>query len=123
VGRLVGGAADPQISALSVHTQDPSLMPTAHCRRRIGRVEGVVNEQCGGPDLVKSELNSVTTPKLPPPPPRSPRNRSSWCDSLTRSAAASAVTTSYEATLSQASPNRLPAAQPAAEDQPPYPGM
>ena len=44
--------------------------------------------------------NSVTTPKLPPPP-RSPQNRSAFSSALARTTLPSAVTTSAESRLSQ----------------------
>ena len=48
--------------------------------------------------------NSVTTPKLPPPP-RRPQNRSGFSVAVARTIAPSAVTTVYASTLSQARPN------------------
>ena len=48
--------------------------------------------------------NSVTTPKLPPPP-RRPQKRSGFSVAVARTVSPSAVTTVYDSTLSQASPN------------------
>src|SRR6185503_6168 len=53
----------------------------------------------------RRKLNSVTTPKLPPPP-RRPKNRSGFSDAEARTVRPSAVTTVYLSTLSQASPHR-----------------
>ena len=53
------------------------------------------------PISCRRNSNWVTTLKFPPPP-RRPQNRSSCCASLTCSVSPSAVTISYETTLSQA---------------------
>ena len=48
--------------------------------------------------------NDVTTPRWPPPPPRSAQNRSGSCSALTLRTRRSAVTTCIEVTASQVSP-------------------
>jgi hypothetical protein len=54
VRRIRRSAPFPSTVCDSSITQDPSRMPMAHCRRRIGRIK--VWSMSGGPDLVKSEF-------------------------------------------------------------------
>ena len=71
-------------------------------RRRIRELD----DQRPRPHLVQAGTRTtVTIPKLPPPP-RSPQNSSGFSSALARTTSPSAVTTSYDTTLSQASPNR-----------------
>ena len=56
-----------------------------------------------GPTGCRRNSNSVTTPKLPPPP-RRPQNRSGFSSALARTTLPSAVTTSAESRLSHVTP-------------------
>src|SRR3954468_2542779 len=56
------------------------------------------------PTSCNRKSNLVTIPKFPPPP-RRPQNSSAFSPVLARTTAPSAVTTSYDTTLSQARPN------------------
>ena len=58
-----------------------------------------------GPSGLSRNSNSVTIPKLPPPP-RTPQNRSAFSCSLARTNSPSAVIRSTESRLSMVSPNR-----------------
>ncbi len=81
--------------------QAPSTDPAAaHGHSR-------VNRAMGGTGCTPN-VNDVTTPKLPPPPPRQAQNRSSLADADAVSSRPSAVTTSSDCTLSHVSPKLRP---------------
>ena len=64
--------------------------------RACGRGNASIPPITIGPTGCRSNSNSVTTPKFPPPP-RSPQNRSGFSSALARTTLPSAVTTSADA--------------------------
>ena len=99
-----GGAV---ISARPPHTSFGACSMKSRYARMISRACGRGNASIPpitiGPTGCRSNSNSVTAPKFPPPPFR-PQKRSGFSSALARTTLPSAVTTSAERMLSQVAP-------------------
>ena len=101
------GSGGAVMTAQPVDTSSGAASAQSRQRRRTSGARSIgntVSPACTiGPSGCRRNSNSVTMPKLPPPP-RMPQNRSACSRSVARTTLPSARTTSAEMRLSQARP-------------------